>query len=618
MSNFYAHSNSADTALWEPLEEHLQLVASYCERVCTKLGADGWGNTLGLWHDLGKYSTDFQNYLRSANGLDVHQSETVGRVDHSSAGAQHASRIGNSTILVSNALAYCIAGHHAGLANAVAGGSSRPLSERLTKSIPSISAAPLELLQIPLPQLPPQIEAGLKAAWGKATTANQQETGFTWAFFVRMLFSSLVDADFLATEEFMSPEATQDRPVYKCGFSEMLECVDAKLRTLSENRTGTIHEIRQEIVAACNHAADQKPGLFSLTVPTGGGKTTSGLSFALRHIAANPANRFERIIVAIPFTSIIEQTARVFRDLFEPLGEDVVLETHSNLDLKNETDRSRLASQNFDSPIVVTTNVQLFESLFANRTSKCRKLHNIARSVIILDEAQTLPVEFLKPTLLAIRELVQHYGCSVVLCTATQPAINRSPDFPIGLENVTEIIPTAANLYNRMRRVRVTHMGSTDLPTLVSKLSKEPQFLCIQNTRPDARETYRLLRDGNEAKGLFHLSTFMCPEHRQAVFKEIRQRLDQGKRCQVVSTQLIEAGVDVDFPVVYRAIAGLDSIAQAAGRCNREGKRESGDVYVFSLPKLPPPGFLRATAQTTQSLLSKFEQDLISPEAIEQ
>jgi len=622
MSDFYAHSNTSDTSLWEPLEEHLQLVANYCEHFCTKLGAEGWGKRLGLWHDLGKYSTDFQNYLRSANGLDVHESETVGRVDHSSAGAQHASRNASSEILVSNALAYCIAGHHAGLANAVAGGSSRPLSERLTKSIPTIEGAPSEILQIALPQLPQQIEAGMKAAWlgteCKATTANQQETGFTWAFFVRMLFSSLVDADFLATEEFMSPEAAQDRPVYKCGFAEMLECVDAKLRTLSENRTGTIHEIRQEIVAACNHAADQKPGLFSLTVPTGGGKTISGLSFALRHIAANPANRFERIIVAIPFTSIIEQTARVFRDLFEPLGEDVVLETHSNLDLKNETDRSRLASQNFDSPIVVTTNVQLFESLFANRTSKCRKLHNIARSVIILDEAQTLPVEFLKPTLLAIRELVQHYGCSVVLCTATQPAINRSPDFPIGLENVTEIIPTAANLYNRMRRVRVTHMGSTDLPTLVSRLSKEPQFLCIQNTRPDARETYRLLRDGNDAKGLFHLSTFMCPEHRQAVFTETRQRLDQGKRCQVVSTQLIEAGVDVDFSVVYRAIAGLDSIAQAAGRCNREGKRGSGDVYVFSLPKLPPPGFLRATAQTTQSLLSKFEQDLISPEAIEQ
>ena len=266
---------------------------------------------------------------------------------------------------------------------------------------------------------------------------------------------------------------------------------------------------------------------------------------------------------------------------------------------------------------MVSTNVQLFESLFSNRTSRCRKLHNLANSVIILDEAQTLPIELLQPTLHAIRELVKHYGCTVVLCTATQPSLSYRDEFPIGLKSPKEIVPEKMNLYARMRRVNVSFMGEVTIESLVSDLSCQNRFLCIQNTRPNATETYKLLQDVVGGDGLFLLSTFMCPKHRTQVFREIRRRLDANETCRVVSTQLIEAGVDVDFPVVYRAIAGLDSIAQAAGRCNREGKLASGEVRVFRLPQPPPPGILRSTAETTQCLLEKISDDLIAPEAIE-
>ena len=405
--------------------------------------------------------------------------------------------------------------------------------------------------------------------------------------------------------------------MWKKADSVLLTCLETEIQNLSIGRFGTIHNIRQEILSSCDEAASSKPGLFSLTVPTGGGKTLASLSFALRHIMANPDHRFERVIVAIPFTSIIEQTARVYKKSFRSLSEDVVLECHSNLEPKNETDLSRLASQNFDSPIVVTTNIQLFESLFANKTSRCRKLHNLANSVIVLDEAQTLPIELLQPTLLVIQELVKHYGCTIVLCTATQPALSYSKEFPIGLVSPQEIIPTSMKLYDRMRRVKVRFIGDATIDSLVSALSLHDRFLCIQNTRPHATETYKSLREQVGEEGLFHLSTFMCPKHRIEVLREIRRRLDENQTCRVISTQLIEAGVDVDFPVVYRAIAGLDSIAQAAGRCNREGKLQSGEVCVFKLPQPPPPGILRSTAETTQGLLEQFSDDLISTQAIE-
>lgn len=622
LNNHFAHTKGTDQSEWELLYEHLRGVAERAEQFAQKFEAGDWGKTLGLWHDLGKYSSEFQDHLAKSINADVHKSESTGRVDHSTAGAVHAEKVFATKPHIGKALAFCIAGHHAGLANAIAVGPPSPLLERLSKAISDFSSAPADLLPGPNLSFRTTLNQTFLDHWtkvnrGEDASRNTKVASFSWAFFVRMLFSTLVDADFLATESFMSPAEADQRPSYQSTFASLLECLDEEIQRLSIGRSGPIHSIRQEILSACNIAATQKPGLFSLTVPTGGGKTIASLSFALRHIVANPNHHFDRVIFAIPFTSIIEQTARVYKKVFRSLSEDIVLECHSNIEPKNETDLSRLASQNFDSPIVVTTNVQLFESLFSNQTSRCRKLHNLANSVIILDEAQTLPIDLLQTTLLAIRELVKHYGCTVVLCTATQPSLSYRDEFPIGLKRPQEIIPEAMDLYGRMRRVKVSYIGDLTIESLVSDVSRQIRFLCIQNTRPNATETYKLLQESVGGEGLFLLSTFMCPKHRSQVFREIRRRLDSNETCRVVSTQLIEAGVDVDFPIVYRAIAGLDSIAQAAGRCNREGKLVSGEVHVFRLPQPPPPGILRSTAETTQGLLDKYSDDLIAPEALE-
>lgn len=324
----------------------------------------------------------------------------------------------------------------------------------------------------------------------------------------------------------------------------------------------------------------------------------------------------ERIIYAIPFTSIIEQTASVFRDVFNNLGEDVILEHHSNVDPDKESARSRLATENWDAPLVVATNVQLFESLFAAKTSRCRKLHNIVNSVIILDEAQTLPIDRLRPCLAVLEELARNYGCTIVLCAATQPAIHHADDFPIGLKDVYEIIPQPGRLYTDMKRVSVRQLGKLTDDELAEKLSKHDAFLTIVNTRRHAAELYReLVGRLDDDAGLYHLSTLMCGRHRADVIAEIRRRLADRKPCRVISTQLIEAGVDVDFPVVFRAMTGLDSIAQAAGRCNREGRLSSGTVYVFEPADVKLFGYLKSIAQTAQEVAPDFD-DLLDPAAV--
>jgi CRISPR-associated endonuclease/helicase Cas3 len=619
----YAHSTSFGIETWELLADHCYNVASLASMFADKFGGSEFGRVLGKWHDLGKYSLEFQSYLKNQNGIDVHSSETTGRVDHSTAGSQFSVSLSHLHIPIRFALAYCIAGHHSGLANAVEGRRTTALLQRFNKPIPEWKKyTPEHMLDCPELSLPPAVDVSIRKAWtgadGNVTLRTQQRTGLVWAMFVRMLFSSLVDADFLATEQFMTPEAAKERPKRRSSLAELNHCIDQHIEKLQSLRSGRIPEIRRSVLQACHDAAQLPPGLFSLSVPTGGGKTLASLSFAVRHMLFHSNRKFDRIVIAIPFTSIIEQTADVLRSVFSSLDDDVILEHHSSLECEQETTRSRLASQNFDAPIVVTTNVQLFESLFANRTSRCRKLHNIARSVIILDEAQTLPIELMEPTLLAIQELVDSYGCTIVLCTATLPAIGRSESFPIGLCEVREIIPEPRKLYESMRRTDVRYEGKLTLAELVGQLSSQRQFLCIHNTRPLASKTFQMLRDeGVPTKGLFHLSTFMCPTHRRKVLEAIRSKLKEGKRCQVVSTQLIEAGVDVDFPVVYRSIAGMDSIAQAAGRCNREGLFDAGTVKVFSLPELPPPGFLRSTASTALTLVDRYASDLIHPEAIQ-
>jgi CRISPR-associated endonuclease/helicase Cas3 len=481
------------------------------------------------------------------------------------------------------------------------------LKQRLVKKVPSWrteATKVLEALEIPktIPVRPPE---------ARETFCKNRIASFRVAFLTRMIFSALVDADFLATESFMSPGQSINRPNVEVGMAELAESLEKHLEHLrSSAKTSPVNQIRDEVSQACVDAAELDTGLFSLNVPTGGGKTLASLQFALHHAVHH---ELDGVVVALPFTSIIEQNAKVYRDVFKSLGEGIVLEHHSNTDPEQESTRSRLQSENWDAPLVVTTNNQFFESLFASRTSQCRKLHRIARRVIILDEVQSLPVELLVPTLLAIRELVESFGCTVVLCTATQPALQWQDDFAIGLHEIRDIIPASAKLHGRLCRTIVHPIGALDDEELVSRIDAEHQSLCIVNTRPHAG---KLFEDLNESDANFHLSTRMCAAHRLHVLNnEIRPRLDDGSSCRVISTQLIEAGVDVDFPVVFRDVCGIDSLTQAAGRCNREGRRSKGHVYFFQGERRPPPGTLRMSADHGLEIARHYD-DLLSPEAI--
>jgi CRISPR-associated endonuclease/helicase Cas3 len=586
---------------WEPLEVHLQEVADLAAKFADKFGAADWGRLAGLWHDLGKFSAEFQAMLHSANGFDAHLETKPKRVDHSTAGAAHAAKVYSQCgFPLGDLLSYCIAGHHAGLADRIAAHGQSGLDCRLKRTIPDWSAVPgrlIEPAELPVPRL----------------TFEKNEAAFQLSLFTRMLFSSLVDADFLATERFISPERAAQRPAVRPTIAHLRRRLDDYIAELVTARPASaMNDRRREILQACRAAAGHPPGLFSLTVPTGGGKTLSSLAFALAHAEEHD---LQRVISAIPFTSIIEQAADEYRKAFSALGDEVVLEHHSNVDPDSgrETPQSRLAAENWDAPLIVTTNVQLFESLFAAQTSRCRKLHRIVKSVIILDEAQTLPVGLLQPCLAVLRELARNYSCSIVLCTATQPALERREKFPIGLEGVREIIPEPERLYVRMKRVDVQYIGRQSDEQLSAKMAGQPQMLCVVNTRPHAARLYELLvQQANDADGTFHLSTFMCGAHRSNVLSMIRHRLSSEKPCRVISTQLIEAGVDVDFPIVYRALTGIDSIAQAAGRCNREGRRERGDVFVFEPTDMKLHGYLASTAQSAGELLPETA-DLLDP-----
>lgn len=621
-NRLFAHSNpqSNDLANWEPLagdNGHISRVTLRAERFahCAFFllpGIAALTSVAARWHDLGKFSHAFQAYLRQAGG-DSHESEHSGKVDHSSAGAQHA--MASLPPPFNAMVAYAIAGHHAGLLDGLKD-EGACLKKRLAKTdLPEWRAnVPESLLELPALD----DRAGMQKIAEGAT--SKPEIAFRLGFATRMLFSCLVDADFLATESFMNPEQAAERPSGTADFSALDEHLTRHLDARFADTHGEVAEARADVLAACRNKAEGKPGFYELTVPTGGGKTLSSLAFALRHCAKNGLNR---VIYAIPFTSIIEQNAEVFRSAFADYPADLdalILEHHSNFDPEKESTRTRLASENWDAPLIVTTNVQLFESLFANKTSRCRKVHNIANSVIILDEAQTLPITLLKPCLMALQLLVEQYGCTVVLCTATQPAIERRDDFKIGLPVPQKIIDDATALYRRLKRVEVRDGGVLGCEALAQKMAQADQGLAIVNTRAHAAALYEALK-GHGEEGCFHLSAAMTPEHRSQKLSEIRQRLKDSQPCRVVATQLIEAGVDVDFPVVWRALAGLDSIAQAAGRCNREGRRQGAITWLFK-PEEKDFSRLFGTIKTGANAASQIIEcgqydDLLSLDAIE-
>lgn len=572
------------------LDEHLSGVAELALEFSKGFGSSDWGYIAGLWHDLGKYAKEFQRRIKSVSGYDpeAHLEGPVGRVDHSTAGAQYAiEQFG----VHGRVLAYLIAGHHAGLPDWNAGETGGgALNVRL--------ADRLHLTRAIDQPIPPEILGQTKPAsplLGKAE-------GF--ALWVRMLFSCLVDADFLDTEAFMD-EGKSGQRTECAGINELLQRFNIHMeKTFAGAPQTNVNRIRADVLRQCRSKAREKPGMFSLTVPTGGGKTLSSLAFALEHAASYEKRR---IIYVIPYTSIIEQTANIFRGIFS----DAVVEHHSNLDPDKETAKSRLATENWDAPLIVTTNVQFFESLFAAKTSQCRKLHNIVNSVVVLDEAQLLPPEYLQPIIRVMNLLVRHYGVTFVLSTATQPALNSRSGFGWkfdGLEDVREIITDPDTLYHDLERVNISLPKNFHDPQnwddIAQCVQKHESILTIVNSRADARKLHQCMRNGT-----LHLSALMCGEHRSAVIADIKRRLLAGEAVRVVSTQLVEAGVDLDFPVVYRALAGLDAVAQAAGRCNREGKLERGEVVVFVPPKPAPPGHLRKAAETTVTLLTGHEGD---------
>lgn len=563
---------------------HLQGTASLAQIFARVFHAEEQAKLVGLAHDIGKYSSSFQKRL---NGSNI-------RVDHSTAGAVECWRMRQPFA------AFAVAGHHGGLPN---GGNRTdgPEQTTLLGRLRRENCGELEQYsrwtdEVSLP----------RAAF---PDFMMNQGAFEAVFFTRMLYSCLVDADFLDTEAFMK------------GYSR--EHKEASIEQLCDKLRGYIsgwfppkndlNRQRCHILQRCiDEGNQQHPGLFSLTVPTGGGKTVASLAFALNHAKKHGLNR---VIYVIPYTSIIEQTAEAFRNI---LGSENVLEHHSNIlyDLEEEatsfTMRLAHATENWDMPVVVTTAVQFFESLYACRSSQCRKIHNIAGSVVIFDEAQMMPIPYLRPCLYAVSELVKHYGVSAVLCTATQPAFESIfreflPDRPM-----IELCRPGTFQSDIFRRVTFQHKGVYSWDQLAEQLNQNRQVLCVVNTRKAAQEVYHYL-DGT---GSFHLSTLMCPYHRKKQLSEIRRRLKEGLPCRVVSTSLIEAGVDVDFPTVFREQAGLDSILQAAGRCNREGKRASEDsvVIVFSGEDSVSPLYSTVVG-AAKEVMERYE-DLSSEEAI--
>jgi len=623
---FIAHIRKVgERLIAHPLEEHLQEVSRLAADFAAEFGAAPWAALSGIWHDLGKFREGFQRYIRQCGDPNAHIEGRVADPDksHSAAGALWAQRYlqevdKRSGPVIARVLSYLIAGHHAGLSDWA--GENKSLHNRFAQDNAGKELATALAAEIPAALLKPV--AALPNINDLMRYRDDEIPG-RFALWVRMLFSCLIDADFLDTEAFMSPPKADARQGF-LNLESMETLLAERFNTMATDvaergeTNSKVNRKRAEVLRACRAKAELDPGVFSLTVPTGGGKTLSSLAFALRHAIRN---KKRRVVYAIPYTSIIEQTAGIFRGIF---GDENVIEHHSNVEVDEtqETARSRLACENWDAPLIVTTNVQLLESLFANRTSRCRKLHNLVGSVIVLDEAQLLPVAYLQPVVDVLRLLVKDYGVTLVLCTATQPTLESRNSFDqaqalrgFAPGEVREIVDDVPALYADLERVRVHLPGNLNTPRswddLAPEIAGHDAVLAIVGRRADARDLYSRLK-AESRDGLWHLSGLMCAQHRSDTIETIKKALQERRAAlsagretgpiRVVSTQLVEAGVDIDFPVVYRALAGLDSIAQAAGRCNREGRLEKGEVHVFVPPKAPPPGLLRMAEQATRIL----------------
>ena len=575
---FVTHRREDGT--FQPLKEHIENVGERAAQFAAAFDAAEHGREAGLLHDIGKYSSKGQKRQRDP--------EHTSKVDHSSAGAQEAFRRKDPMA------AFAVAGHHGGLPDFGSRGDTDggTLCSRLNKPLTGGDDPSAWKQEIVLPSSIPM------PSWA----VNCQE-GRVQALYTRMLFSCLVDADFLDTEAAL--QGQQPRSGY-ASLEELLQKLQSHVAPWLKKPKNELCAKRSTILRSCLQGGEREKGLYTLTVPTGGGKTVSSLAFALTHAVRHD---MKRVVYVIPYTSIIEQNAKVFAEI---LGPENVLEHHSQTELADEKGdsetlearRRRLACENWDAPVIVTTAVQFFESLYAAKTSRCRKLHNLAGSVVIFDEAQTLPVPFLKPCVSAIGELVRHYGVTAVLCTATQPELGRLFNELAPELSIREIAPEPDELFEFFRRVSFQRDGQLSNEELAARLTETEQVLCIVNTRKRAREIFQLLPE----EGRFHLSTLMTPQDRKRVLDAVRERLKERKPCRVVSTSLVEAGVDVDFPTVWREVAGLDSILQAAGRCNREGKRPAAEsiVHIFHADGRIPR-MLKLNVAAAESVLADYE-----------
>lgn len=588
MKEIISHIRTEDWAI-QPNEEHQEGVSLMASKFAADFGMAEWGRVLGLLHDKGKEKKTFQQHILKESGKDP-LIKVEGDYRHAYVGALIAKILfPKYHLLMDNVLM----GHHRGLYD------DGDMKEVLKQRMPDDVTIEKVKADLEIPRLE------------KSRDVHHLE---------RMLYSCLVDADFLDTEAFMQPEQNKLRGKYD-SLMVLEGKLEAYLSGLKKNAPDTeVNRIRNEVQNWCIEESANPSGFYSLTVPTGGGKTLASVLWAIKHALKNG---LKRVIIAIPYTSIITQTASVLRSIF---GEKNVLEHHSNVDHMAFDDKElsqtmKLATENWDYPIIVTTNVQLFESLFSNKPSDCRKLHNIAKSVLILDEVQTLPMEFLGPIVDTFDTLKRVFGVSILFTTASQPkltgkiqGVNRSIIVE-GLSDIHEIVPRNANLHDRLRRVMLKFEDeSKEYDEIAKEISQYSRVLCIVNTRKDAKELYsRLPKDGI----CLHLSRMMCPDHVMETIDRVKVALKEPSNgiIRVVATQLIEAGVDIDFPVVFRQEAGLDSILQAAGRCNREGKLKIGKAFVFGFKKPLPPGFMTQTNNARVGMGK--DHDWFSPEAME-
>ncbi len=583
--DYIAHLRGDGTA--QPLREHLQAVAEMAAAFAKPFGAEDQAYRAGLLHDMGKYAKTSQYHMQ-------HPDETA-PCDHSTAGAMEALKNRD----LPGALA--VAGHHCGLPEPGHRGDSPQEPTMMGRSKRTLEDASAWTEENVMPE---GCLIHTNPAW-----LNLKD-GYMPAFYTRMLYSCLVDADFLDTERFMA-----EHTVRRGGFASPRELLNRMRQNTApwlQHAENELNRCRSDILRECDQKGDLPRGFYTMTVPTGGGKTTASLAFALNHAVRH---HLKRVIYVIPYTSIIEQNAEVFRRL---VGEENVLEHHSQVDTEarspEESDRWNLAAENWDAPIIVTTAVQFFESLHAYKPSRCRKLHNMADSVIILDEAQMMPLPLLKACVAALTELTRHYGATVVLCTATQPALNEvvrefAPEI-----SIPELIPAALSKNPIFRRNTLQWEEPCTGEEMAEELAAIRQGLCIVNRRKSAQQLYEKLPED----GAFHLSTMMMPEDRSKTLDLIRKRLKEGLTCRVVSTSLIECGVDVDFPEVWREETGLDSILQAAGRCNREGKRPFSEnkVHIFRFVGETVPVQFRMQCEALHAVYQKYADCMDGEDAV--